>query len=122
MVDKPKLLLVEDEEALRMLARHELEDRGFEVTEAESGEMAMEKLVNDQFKVVVLDIRLPGIDGLEVLRNIRKDNLAEKVIMLTGVDELKVARDSLSLGANDYLTKPYDFKNLINCIQRVLKE
>lgn len=122
MPDRLKLLLVEDEDALRMLARNELEERGFDVTEAESGEMAMEKLITDRFKLVVLDVRLPGIDGLEVLRNIRKDNLAEKVILLTGVDELKIARDSLEMGADDFLTKPYDFKNLLACIQRVLKE
>src|SRR2546422_11643427 len=75
-----------------------------------------------RYDVVILDVRMPDMDGLEVLRNIRKDNLADKVIMLTGVAELKVARDSLELGANDFLTKPYDFKKLLACIKRVVKE
>lgn len=122
MSEQPKCLIVDDENALRTLMKYELEHRGFTVTEAESGEVALEKLQNDHFKLVILDIRMPGIDGLEVLRKIREGDLADKVIMLTGVDELKIARDSLSLGANDFLTKPYDLRTLLSCINRVLKE
>jgi DNA-binding response OmpR family regulator len=122
MPDKLKLLLVDDEDSLRLLVRDELESGGFDVTEAESGEKALELLPGATFDLAILDIRMPGIDGLEVLRRIRKENQATKIIMLTGVDELKIARDSLVLGANDFLAKPYDFKTLNACIQRVLKE
>ena len=122
MWDKTKILIVDDEETMRLLLRHELEQRGFDVDEAESGEIAIEKLQKIYFNVVLLDIRMPGMDGMEVLRNVRQNNLADKVIMLTGVDELKIARDSLTLGANDYLTKPYDIITLLACINRVLKE
>jgi DNA-binding response OmpR family regulator len=65
---------------------------------------------------------MEGTDGLEVLKEIRKENLADKVIMLTGVDELKIARDSLALGANDFMSKPFQFQNLFACIDRVMKE
>jgi len=122
MPTKMKLLLMDDEDSLRLLVRDELENGGFEVTEAESGERAIELLQGAKFDLAILDIRMPGIDGLEVLKRIRKGGRATKVIMLTGVDELKIARDSLALGANDFLTKPYDFKTLHSCIQRVLKE
>jgi len=122
MWEKNKLLIVDDEDALRLLLRHELEQHGFEVTEAENGEMALEKMQENRFDVVILDIRMPGIDGMEVLKIIREKNLANKVIMLTGVEELKIARDSLNLGANDFLTKPYDMKTLLACIDRVRKE
>ena len=122
MWDKTKILIVDDEETLRLLLRHELEQRGFDVDEAESGEIAIEKLQENHFNVVLLDIRMPGMNGMEVLRNVRQNNLADKVIMLTGVDEMKIARDSLTLGANDFLTKPYDIKTLLACINRVLKE
>ena len=122
MWDKTKILIVDDEETLRLLLRHELEQRGFDIDEAESGEIAIEKLQKNHFNVVLLDIRMPGMDGMEVLRNVRQNNLADKVIMLTGVDEMKIARDSLTLGANDFLTKPYDIKTLLACINRVLKE
>lgn len=122
MPDKMKLLLVDDEDSLRLLVRDELESRGFDVTEADCWERALEILDGATFDLAILDIRLPGIDGLEVLKQIRNEGQSTKVIMLTGVDELKIARDSLALGANDFLTKPYDFKTLNSCIQRVLSE
>ena len=122
MADTIKLLVVEDEDALRTLLKAELEEHGFNVEEADGGNLAVKMLDTSRYDVVILDIRLPDIDGLEVLRNIREKNHASKVIMLTGVNELKVARDSLALGANDFLTKPYDFKKLLECIKRVMKE
>ncbi len=121
MPEKINILVVDDEDELRTLVRYELEQRGYQVSEAESGETALEILKSMRPRIVILDIRMPGISGLEVLETIRKDNLADKVIMLTGVDELKIARDSLDLGANDFLTKPYDIRTLLACIDRVLK-
>jgi DNA-binding response OmpR family regulator len=122
MAQKTKLLVVEDEDSLRTLLKSELEVYGFDVDDASDGTTAMKALTGKSYDVVVLDIRMPDIDGLEVLKNIRKRKLASKVIMLTGVDELKIARESLALGANDFLTKPYDLKKLMECINRVLKE
>ena len=122
MTEKTKLLVVEDEDSLRTLIKSELEDEGYVVTGAENGERALEELSKEDFGIVILDIRMPGMDGMEVLKIIRQKNLADKVIMLTAVDELKIARESLQLGANDFLTKPYSFKNLLTCIDRVMKE
>ena len=122
MPKKVNLLVVEDEDALRTLLASELEAQGFDVRQAEGGAIALEALDENRFDLVLLDIRLPDFDGLEILKTIRKNDLAEKVIMLTGVDELKIAKDSLTFGANDFMTKPYDFKNLLSCINRVLKE
>lgn len=122
MPEKIKILVVEDEDSLRMLLTSELEAQGFSVQEADGGIIALEALDQNKFDLVLLDIRLPDMDGLEVLKSIRKNGRSEKVIMLTGVDELKIAKDSLSFGANDFMTKPYNFKNLLHCIDRVLKE
>jgi DNA-binding response OmpR family regulator len=117
-----KILIVDDEETLRQLIKHELAEQGFHVDDAPDGEKALEKLSGDRFNLVILDIRMPGISGLDVLKKIREENLADKVIMLTGVDELKIARESVQLGASDFLTKPYEFQNLLACIDRVFKE
>jgi len=122
MPQKLKLLVVEDEDSLRMITKDQLEIYGFEVDDAANGEQALESLKNKHYDVVLLDIRMPGIDGMEVLKSIRRDNLANKVIMLTAVDELKVAQDSLKFGANDFMSKPFDLKNLVACINRTMKE
>ncbi len=122
MLQPVSVLLVDDEETLTNLLRGELEQHKFTVDEALSGEAALKRLENKKYDVVLLDIRMPGMDGMEVLKTIKARQLASKVIMLTGVDELKIARDSLELGADDFLTKPYEIKTLITCINRVLKE
>ena len=121
MPEKVKVLIVDDEDSLRMIVRDELAQRGFEVRDAENGKVALEILTEKYQDIVVLDVRMPEMDGLEVLRHIRKDNLANKVIMLTGVDELKIAKDSLDFGADDFMTKPFKFQSLFACIDRVMK-
>ena len=122
MPGKVKLLVVDDEESLRMILKNELAEHGFDVTEADSGEAALRAMETSTPDLVILDVRMPGMDGLEVLKTIRQNNLAKKVIMLTGVDELKIARESLQFGANDFMTKPFQFKNMYACIERVMKE
>ena len=122
MAGKYKLLVVDDEESLRTILRDELSHRNYIVKDAENGATALEILKKERQDIVLLDVRMPEMDGLEVLRRIRKDNLAGKVIMLTGVDELKIARDSLQSGANDFMTKPFQFQALFACLERVLKE
>ena len=122
MQGKIKLLIVDDEQSLRTIMKDELIEQGYDVNDADNGKTALDILRKNIHDVVILDIRMDGMDGLEVLRQIRKDNLAHKVIMLTGVDELKIARESLELGANDFMTKPFQFQNLFACIERVLKE
>ena len=122
MNEKIKLLIVDDEPSLRTIMKDELMQKGFDVKDAESGEDALEILKKDRHQIVILDVRMPEMDGLEVLKRIRANNLADKVIMLTGVDELKIAKNSLALGANDFMTKPFQFRNLFACIERVMKE
>ena len=122
MAGKYKLLVVDDEESLRTILRDELSHRNFTVKDAENGQTALEILKKEKQDVVLLDVRMPEMDGLELLRIIRKDNLARKVVMLTGVDELKIARESLQSGADDFMTKPFQFQSLFACLDRVLKE
>ncbi|MBI5476699.1 MAG: response regulator [Ignavibacteriales bacterium] len=122
MSDIQKILIVDDEDTLRILVKAELEERGFAVDDAPDGETALQKMESVRYDLIILDIMMPGIDGMEVLRQLREKNLADKVIMLTGVNELKIARDSLELGATDFLTKPYEFKTLLACIERAMRE
>jgi DNA-binding response OmpR family regulator len=122
MPSAKKILIVDDEDSLRSLVRDELESAGFEVYEAPGGEDALAYLVGNEVDLVILDIKMPGMGGLDVLQRIREDDLARKVIMLTGVGELKIARESLQLGASDFMSKPFDMGNLLACIHRVMNE
>ena len=122
MADKFKILAVDDEEALRTIVQHELTAIGYEVDVAEDGVEAVKKLSEKKYDMAILDIYMPNMNGMDVLRKIREKNLTRKVIMLTGVDEMKLARESLALGANDFITKPYDINTLMACINRVMKE
>jgi DNA-binding response OmpR family regulator len=122
MESKYKLLVVDDEESLRSILRDELTYQNYTVQDAENGLAALEILRREKQDIVLLDVRMPEMDGLELLRIIRKDNLARKVVMLTGVDELKIARESLQSGADDFITKPFQFQSLFACLDRVLKE
>jgi DNA-binding response OmpR family regulator len=122
MAKGEKILIVDDEETLRTLVRHELEHQGYSVHDVGSGPEALEHLSANPADVVILDIKMPEMGGFEVLEKIREGDLARKVIMLTGVGELKIARESLELGANDFMSKPFEMPNLLSCINRVLSE
>jgi len=122
MARAAKILIVDDEEVLRNLISDDLQSHGYDMHEAGSGSEALEYLAANATDVVILDIKMPGMGGLEVLEKIREGGLARKVIMLTGVGELKMARESLELGANDFMFKPFEMPHLLACINRVLTE
>jgi DNA-binding NtrC family response regulator len=108
MTKKIKVLMVDDEPQFRSTTSRILTRRGYETTVAESGEKAMEILKKSAQDVVVLDIRMPGMDGHEALTRIKKIAPTTQVIMLTGHGGGASAKESLTHGAFDYLNKPCD--------------
>lgn len=116
-----KILVVEDEESIRRFITLNLNAAGFLVGDAASGEEALEKLKSFVPKVVVLDLMLPGISGLEVCQKIRETMLETFVIMLTakGQDTDKIL--GLEIGADDYMVKPFNPLELIARIKAVLR-
>jgi len=106
-----RLLIVDDIHDNRVLLRRRFERRGFEVVEAESGLVALELIDRESFDLVLLDIMMPGIDGIETLKRIRQHRSpsALPVIMVTGKTASENMVEALQLGANDYVTKPVDF-------------
>jgi DNA-binding response OmpR family regulator len=120
MASPVTILYVDDEDALRTLVKNQLISEGYEVETADDGDTAISLLKSRQFAVVLLDVRMPRVNGMEVLKFIRTQNIASRVIMLTAVDDLSVAIESVKLGANDYLTKPYDLNILLSAIERVV--
>jgi len=119
---KNRLLIIEDEVHILELLRYNLESSGYDVVQAESGEEALEKLKKIKVDGVILDLMLPGIDGIEVLRQIRKsDHMHLPVIMLTAKNEEIDAVIGLEMGADDYIGKPFRTRELISRVKSVLR-
>ncbi len=117
---KEKVLVVDDEKTLVKALKFNLEKEGFRVDEAYNGEDALKKVAELEPDIIVLDLMLPGLDGFEVCRQIRK-KLEIPIIMLTarGEDIDKVL--GLELGADDYLTKPFNPRELVARIKAILR-
>lgn len=122
MADKSRVLVVDDEEALRTVLSTELKGEGYEVDTASDGDEAISIVQNKKFDLLLLDIKMPKVDGFEVLKFVKKGFPSVKVIMLTGFADLKNAIESKKLGAEDFVSKPYDLVDLLTTIERVLSE
>jgi len=107
------LLLVEDDERVRRFVVKGLETEGFRVSVAEDGPTGLEKALNGEHDVIVLDVMLPGMNGHEVCRQIRTARRNTPVLMLTALCSTEDKVEGLRGGADDYLTKPFDFDELI---------
>lgn len=121
-MDQKKILYVDDDSALRGIVRDQLTSNGFLVDEAEDGAAAISKLEAGNFDVMLLDINMPNKSGIDVLKFIKEKTLPCKVIMLTGRVGFSVATESLRLGADDYITKPFNMDYLLFSIKRVLEK
>jgi DNA-binding response OmpR family regulator len=115
-----RLLYVDDEANLRILVKDQLVAEGFSVETADDGDTGVEMLKQQKFDIVLLDIRMPRMGGIDVLKYIKEHKIQCRIIMLTAVDDLSVALESVKNGANDYLTKPYDLETLLASIRRVI--
>ncbi|HET6272223.1 MAG TPA: response regulator [Bacteroidota bacterium] len=118
----PTILFVDDDDELREIVKMQLTEEGYDVDEAVDGLVAMEKLQQRAYDLVLLDITMPVKTGMDVLSFVKEQSMKCHVIMLTGVVGLSMAIDSLNLGADDYITKPYNMDYLLSSIKRVLSE
>lgn len=112
-MEKMKMMLVDDEERFLETTKKLLARRGYDVLTATSGLEALEKLMKENVHVVILDVKMPGMDGVATLKAIKSRCPLVEVIMLTGHATVESARDGLKLGAADYLMKPADIDELI---------
>lgn len=116
-----KLLIADDEEEFRYMLKTYLTKEGFDMTETSNGVEALNALQSKAFDVALLDIKMPKVDGIDVLKYIKENLPDTDVVMLTGVGTVKIAVECMKLGAFDYLTKPYSMDELIHTIDMVLK-
>jgi DNA-binding response OmpR family regulator len=120
MATHMKMLCVDDVEELRNNLAQQFLNEDFDVETASDGQMALEMITKNNYDIVLLDLRMPRLDGLGVLRELKKIGKNPHVIMLTGVDEVQVANECVKLGARDYIQKPYDPQDLLHIVIKVL--
>jgi len=115
------ILIVEDEEKLARFVEMELSYEGYRVQMAHDGRTGLEKALSGVFDVIILDIMLPGLSGMEILRRIRRE-LQTPVIMLTARDAVVDKVTGLDGGADDYMTKPFEIEELLARIRNALRK
>ena len=120
MPDSATILLVDDEEAVQKLLTYPLEHEGFRVLQARDGEEALERFAGEHVDLVVLDLMLPKLDGLEVCRRLRARSTVP-IIMLTARDDELDKVVGLELGADDYITKPFSIREFRSRVRALLR-
>src|SRR3954471_6544725 len=115
------ILVVEDEEKILRLLEIELEYEGYEVGKAMDGIQALERYRSQKWDLILLDVMLPGISGIELLRRIRANDEHTPVILLTAKSSVEDKVSGLDLGANDYITKPFQIEELLARIRAALR-
>jgi DNA-binding response OmpR family regulator len=119
MISKP-ILIVDDEKNIRLTLSQALETLDAQIDAAANGEEALAKLKEKEFGLILLDIRMPGMDGMEVLRRVRKIRPDIRVIMITAYGTVESAVEAMKLGAVDFLQKPFDPEEIRELVSRVM--
>ena len=120
-MDEYRVLIVDDEEELVITIAERLQIRGIQAETSTDGETALKMIEANPPQVVVLDVMMPGIGGIEILKRMNAQNLQIPVILLTGYGSTEQGKEGMELGAFDYLMKPCDLNNLIGKIQEAVK-
>lgn len=115
---KPSVLLVDDDERLRSRMARAFEERGYEAQQADGFEAAVEIAERESTEYAVVDLRMPGKSGLEVVRELHRVDAATKIVVLTGYGSIATALEAVRLGARHYLTKPADVDEVIASFDR----
>lgn len=118
----PKALVVDDEPDMRWLLGQVLRDQGFEVVLAEDGHVALKQITLETPDVALLDIKMPGLDGIQVLEQVNAVNPHLPVVMITAYGDLGSAVQAIRLGAYDYLTKPFNNDEILFTVKRALEK
>ncbi|MEW6001084.1 MAG: response regulator [Nitrospirota bacterium] len=119
-MSKGKILVVDDEDIVLISCERTLTPAGYEVRMAKSGIDGLKMMENDGFNLALIDIKMPDMDGIEVLRQIKKKWPDTEVIIITGYSTLATAITSIKLGAYDYIEKPFTPDVLLSSVEKVL--
>ena len=121
MAENERILVVDDEPAVCALLVERLTPAGFECRSSTSGKEALDLLQSETFDAIISDLNMPGISGLELLEKSRRQHPLTAFLMVTGVDDIRVAIQAMKQGADDYLVKPFQFDAVLSSVQRALE-
>ncbi|HXV50144.1 MAG TPA: sigma-54 dependent transcriptional regulator [Candidatus Binatia bacterium] len=119
-MDQGKILVTEDEDSLRRVLQKALGDEGYWVQTVGTGEMARTALINTPFDVALMDIKLPDIDGLDLLKELKENGVDTAVIVMTAQNTMRNAIGAMKNGAFDYITKPFDLDEILLLVKRAI--
>lgn len=119
---KQRVLVVEDEIQIAKILKIELEYEGYEVVATHDGKSGLEAALQEKFDLILLDVMLPGLNGIEVLRRIRKENNVIPIILLTARNMTMDKVTGLDQGANDYITKPFEMEELLARVRSCIRQ
>ncbi|AEI46133.1 response regulator [Paenibacillus mucilaginosus] len=118
---KKKLLIVDDQNGIRILLMEVFSSEGYETYQASNGKLALEIVRNVSPDLVLLDMKIPGMDGLDILKHIKSIDSSIKVIMMTAYGELDMIKEATDLGAIMHFTKPFDIDELRQAVNGQLR-
>ena len=121
MADPTRIFIVEDDKRIARFLQIELEHEGYETETEDNGTRALERIVQGDFSLILLDVMLPGMDGMEICRRVREVSNVP-IIMLTARDEVEDKVTGLDLGADDYMTKPFAIQELLARVRNALRK
>ncbi|ANU10034.1 sporulation initiation phosphotransferase F [Planococcus antarcticus DSM 14505] len=116
------ILIVDDQPGIRLLLKEVFSKEGYRAIAAGSGIEALEKVQEACPELVLLDMKIPGMDGIEILKRLKKSNPAIHVIMMTAYGELDLIKESMNWGAERYFTKPFDVFEVRDAVKQLLEE
>ncbi|MBU3134125.1 response regulator [Clostridium gasigenes] len=119
---KKRILIVDDEKNIRIALKQCFKGENYKVEMANDGEEAIEKLKNDRYDLILMDYQMPNKNGLEVLEDIRKNNIETRVIIMTAYGTVDIAVDSMKLGAVDFISKPFTIAKVKDVVRGSLKK
>ncbi len=119
-MENKKVLIVDDQYGIRVLLFEVFGKEGYQTFQAANGKQALEIVVNESPDLVILDMKIPGMDGLEILKEIKKIDASMKVIMMTAYGELDMIKEATELGALTHFTKPFDIDELRMAVNKQL--
>lgn len=120
-MDKCKILVIDDEDIVRMSCQRILAPQGYEVKATKSAVEGFKMLAEECFDVVLTDLKMPDIDGIEVLRRVKEEWPDIEVIMITGYQTINTAVQAIKLGAFDYIEKPFTPDSIVSAIEKAIE-